>query len=92
VVVSRREFEKWVAEDLRRIEAAMDAALLKANLEPAAIDRVFLTGGSSLIPAIRAIFERRFSVDQIATGGELASIAHGLALIGNDANPAEWSV
>jgi hypothetical chaperone protein len=91
-VVTRREFERWIAEDLQRIEAAMDAALLKAKVEPAAIDRVFLTGGSSLIPAIRALFERRFSVDQIATGGELTSIAHGLALIGSDPNPAEWSV
>jgi hypothetical chaperone protein len=90
--VSRREFELWIAEDLRRIEAAMDAALAKAELEPAAIDRVFLTGGSSLIPAIRALFERRFRPEQIATGGELTSIAHGLALIGNDGNPAEWSV
>jgi hypothetical chaperone protein len=90
-VVSRREFEQWIAEDLQRIEAAMDAVLVKAKLDAAAIDRVFLTGGSSLIPAIRAIFERRFSVDQIATGGELTSIAHGLALIGNEANPAEWS-
>jgi hypothetical chaperone protein len=90
-VVTRGEFEQWIAEDLRRIEAAMDAALLKAKVEPAAIDRVFLTGGSSLIPAIRALFERRFSSDQIATGGELTSIAHGLALIGSDANPAEWS-
>ena len=90
-VVSRREFEQWIAGDLQRIEAAMDAVLVKARLEAAAIDRVFLTGGSSLIPAIRAIFERRFSVDQIASGGELTSIAHGLALIGSEANPAEWS-
>lgn len=89
--VTRRDFEKWIAEDLKRIEAAMDTALLKAQVAPDAIDRVFLTGGSSLIPAIRALFERRFSADQIATGGELTSIAHGLALIGSDANPAEWS-
>lgn len=91
-VVTRREFEQWIAEDLRRIEIAMEAALTKAKLEAAAIDRVFLTGGSSLIPAIRALFERRFSAEQIASGGELTSSAHGLALIGNDANPAEWSV
>jgi len=91
-IISRREFEQWIAEDLRLIEAAMDGALAKAKLEPGDIDRVFLTGGSSLIPAIRALFERRFSAEQIATGGELTSIANGLALIGNDANPAEWSV
>jgi hypothetical chaperone protein len=90
--VSRRQFEQWIADDLHRIEATMDAALVKAQLEPAAIDRVFLTGGSSLIPAIRALFEHRFSADRIATGGELTSIAHGLALIGSDANPTEWSV
>jgi hypothetical chaperone protein len=90
--VTRQAFEQWIAPDLRRIEAAMDTALVKARLEPAAIDRVFLTGGSSLIPAIRAVFERRFGAERIATGGELTSIAHGLAIIGSDANPAEWSV
>src|SRR5262249_23091337 len=51
--VRRSEFEQWIAEDLRRIEAAMDAALAKAATTPGQIDRVFLTGGSSLIPAIR---------------------------------------
>lgn len=88
--VSRAEFEGWIADDLRRIEAALDTALARANTPPEAIDRVFLTGGSSLIPAIRALFERRFDVDRIATGGELTSIAHGLALIGEEENPAEW--
>lgn len=92
VAVSRRDFEQWIAEDLRRIEAAMDAALAKAQLQPAAIDRVFLTGGSSLIPAIRTLFNRRFGEDRIATGGELTSIAHGLALIGSEQHPEEWTV
>jgi hypothetical chaperone protein len=92
VAVSRGDFEQWIAEDLRRIETAMDTALAKAQLEPAAVDRVFLTGGSSLIPAIRALFDRRFGEDRIAIGGELTSIAHGLALIGAEPNPEEWSV
>ncbi|MGN6821073.1 MAG: Hsp70 family protein [Sphingomonas sp.] len=89
--VLRADFEQWIADDLRRIEAAMDAALAKARIASDAIDRVFLTGGSSLIPAIRAMFDRRFGEDRIATGGELTSIAHGLALIGEEANPAEWA-
>ena len=58
---------------------------------PEGIDRVFLTGGSSLIPAIRAIFERRFGAERIASGGELTSIAHGLALIGEEDDPGEWA-
>ena len=57
-----------------------------------AIDRVFLTGGSSLIPAIRAMFDRRFGAARIATGGELTSIAHGLALVGDEPNLTEWTV
>jgi hypothetical chaperone protein len=90
--IRRADFEQWIAEDLTRIEAAMDAALARAELDVAAIDRVFLTGGSSLIPAIRAIFDRRFGAERIATGGELTSIAHGLALIGCEADVAQWEV
>jgi len=89
--IARADFERWIADDLARIEAAMDAALAKAGLEPQAIDRVFLTGGSSLIPAIRAMFERRFGSERIATGGELTSIAHGLALIGAEDDPERWA-
>jgi hypothetical chaperone protein len=89
--VRRADFEAWIADDLRRIEAAMDAALGRAGLAPEEIDRVFLTGGSSLIPAIRALFERRFGAQRIASGGELTSIAHGLALIGEEEDPGEWA-
>ncbi len=89
--VRRADFERWIADDLKRIEAAMDQALARAGIAPEAIDRVFLTGGSSLIPAISALFERRFGEERIATGGELTSIAHGLALIGEESDPAEWA-
>ena len=90
--VRRADFEAWIADDLARIEAAMDAALARAGVAAEEIDRVFLTGGSSLIPAIRAIFDRRFGEERIATGGELTSIAHGLALIGEESDPSEWAV
>lgn len=89
--VRRADFEQWIADDLSRIEAAMDQALVRAKILPAQIDRVFLTGGSSLIPAIRALFDRRFGSERIATGGELTSIAHGLALIGEESAPTEWA-
>ncbi|WP_242127528.1 Hsp70 family protein [Sphingobium sp. Sx8-8] len=89
--VTRGDFEGWIAPDIARIEATVDKALARAGVGPQSIDRVFLTGGTSLIPAIRAIFERRFGAEQIASGGELTSIAHGLALIGQEANLAEWA-
>ena len=89
--VSRADFEAWIAPDIARIEATVDKALEQAGVTPDSIDRVFLTGGSSLIPAIRSIFRRRFGDDRIATGGELTSIAHGLALIGEEASLTEWA-
>jgi hypothetical chaperone protein len=90
--VRRADFERWIAPDIARIEATVDKALATAGVDEAAIERVFLTGGSSLIPAIRALFDRRFGADRIATGGELTSIAHGLAIIGQEDNLADWAV
>ena len=89
--VTRADFESWIAPDIARIEATVDEALTRAGLGAEGIDRVFLTGGSSLIPAIRAIFARRFGEPRIASGGELTSIAHGLALIGEVDNIGDWA-
>lgn len=89
--VRREDFEGWIAEDLARIEATVDRALAAAGSTERSIDRVFLTGGSSLIPAVRALFVRRFGEERIGAGGELTSIAHGLALIGQEEDIAAWA-
>lgn len=88
--VRRSDFEAWIAPDLQRIAQTLNAALAKAGLDAGEIDRVFLTGGSSLIPAVRAMFDARFGAERIATGSELTSIAHGLALVGRQADLAPW--
>jgi hypothetical chaperone protein len=90
--VERREFEGWIAPELAQIETAVDAALAEAKLAPDQIDRVFLTGGSSLVPAVRAIFHRRFAAERIETGAELESIASGLALIGRERDLGRWTM
>jgi hypothetical chaperone protein len=90
--VSRSDFEDWIAPDLKRIAASVDEALARAGLAPDQIDHVFLTGGSSLIPAVRQLFETRFGDQRIASGNELTSIAHGLALMANDPDLQEWIV
>ena len=76
--IARSDFESWIAEDLRRLEATVDEALKRAG-EPA-IDRVFLTGGTSFVPSVRALFEGRFGADRVSGGGEFVSVAEGLAL------------
>jgi len=88
--VTRAEFEGWIAPELAQIEGAVDTALADAGLGADQIDRVFLTGGSSLTPAVRAIFARRFASERIETGGELESIASGLALMGHEPDLDRW--
>ncbi|ARO29365.1 HSP70 family molecular chaperone protein [Rhizobium sp. NXC14] len=90
--IKRRDFESWIAEDLARIEGALDEVLVKTETKPADIDKVFLTGGTSFVPAVRRIFTERFERDRIESGGELLSIAHGLALIGERDDIAQWTV
>jgi hypothetical chaperone protein len=89
--LDRGQFEAWIAPDVARLETGVDRALAAAAVTSADIDRVFLTGGTSLIPRIRRIFADRFGEAVIDGGGELTSIAHGLALIGIETDIAAWT-
>ncbi len=80
IPVTRREFESWIVEDLRAIEESIDRLFQASGADPHSVDRVFLTGGSSFVPAVRRIFETRFGKDRIRGGNEFTSVAHGLAL------------
>lgn len=89
--VERAEFEAWIAPELGQIEAAVDRALAEAGLTGDGVDKVFLTGGSSLVPAVRDIFHRRFEAGKIERGAELESIASGLALMGRERDLSKWT-
>ncbi len=89
--VKRADFDRWISDDLAKIEGALDEVLEKTQTAPEAIDKVFLTGGTSFVPAVRHLFTRRFDADKIETGGELLSIAHGLAMIGESGDIERWT-
>ena len=89
--VKRASFDRWIQPELTAIEGAVDQALARAGLTEAGVDRVFLTGGSSFVPAVRAIFERRFGAGKLESGAELVSIATGLALLGAEEDLDDWS-
>jgi hypothetical chaperone protein len=78
--IRREDFERWIAPELQDIELAVDRALQHAGVDRRAIERVFLTGGTSFVPAVRRIFETRFGADKIRSGNEFTSVARGLAL------------
>jgi hypothetical chaperone protein len=80
--IRRPEFEEWIGADLARMAVTVDQALTKAEIARDAVDRVFLTGGTALVPAVRRLFEDRFGADRLVGGGEFVSVAEGLALMG----------
>ena len=90
--VTRAQFESWIEPELEAIEAALEEALANASVDHRDVDRVFLTGGSSFVPAVRRIFERRFGADKLDAGNEFVSIANGLATIGLREDAESWTV
>jgi len=50
-IVARPDFENWIARYLEQIAGCVDRLLKTVALKPDAIDSVFLTGGSSFVPA-----------------------------------------
>jgi hypothetical chaperone protein len=80
IAVTRANFEAWIAEELSAFVSGVDSLLASTGVNPADVDRVFLTGGTSFVPAVRRIFTTRFGLDRIQTGNEFTSVARGLAL------------
>ena len=88
--ISRADFEDWISDDIARIEQTVDAMLTEHGVSADDIDSVFLTGGSSFIPAVRRVFADRFGPQRLADGENFQSVAFGLAQIGLEDDLAPW--
>jgi len=78
--VARRDFEQWIGAEVYAITSCVDRLLASCNVAAEEVDAIFMTGGSSFVPAIRAIFEQKFAGAAIRSGQEFSSVAEGLAL------------
>jgi hypothetical chaperone protein len=78
--VERASFEDWISDELDLIARCVDSLLASSGVLPRDVDMVFLTGGSSFVPAVKKIFETRFEKKRIRGGNEFTSVARGLAL------------
>jgi hypothetical chaperone protein len=87
--VSRADFEQWIAGEIAAMSTCVDRLIDASGLACADIDRVFLTGGSSFVPAVRRIFVDRFGGNKVTGGEELTSVATGLALRAREQWPAD---
>jgi hypothetical chaperone protein len=76
--ITRREFETFSQPLLDGLTACTDDVLARAQVKSAAIDSVFLTGGSSQIPAVQQLFARKFGESKLRTADAFTSVAAGL--------------
>ena len=79
--LTRGQFNGYVAEWLSAIGAAVEETLRLAGIDDPGVDAVFMTGGSSTVPAVRSILESRFSSEVLVRDNrQFDSVAEGLAL------------
>lgn len=74
----RVDFEWAIAARTDRLHAAARDCIAMAGLGGGAIDTIFLTGGSSRVPAVRAAIAKAAPAARLASGSDLLSVALGL--------------
>src|SRR5580704_17189320 len=65
LAIARDDFDAWIRDDLDAIDRVLDETLARAGIVAADVDRVFATGGSSLVPAVRARLAARFGDERV---------------------------
>ncbi|MBY0323237.1 MAG: Hsp70 family protein [Reyranella sp.] len=75
---TRGGFEGAIGTRTDRLYRTARDCIAAAGLEGAAIDTIFLTGGSSRVPAVRAAIAKAAPAARLASGSDLLSVASGL--------------
>ncbi len=78
VTARRLAFDRAIRAGTERLYRAAGDCIKAAGLGAAAVDTIFLTGGSSRVPAVRAAIARAAPSARLASGSDLLSVALGL--------------
>ena len=78
--ITREAFNKVIAPDIEKIETALDDTMKIANISYNEIDKVFLTGGSTLVPAVKNLYRELFGEEKLVHTDVFSSVGYGLAL------------
>lgn len=76
--ITKGEFEAINVGNFSKIATCIDDVIAASGLKATAIDTVFLTGGTSRIPHIQALFAERFGREKLENRDAFTSVAHGL--------------
>ncbi|MGE5150725.1 MAG: Hsp70 family protein, partial [Rhodospirillaceae bacterium] len=78
VTATRAEFDRAIDPRIDRLSRTASDCIAAAGLRAAAIDTIFLTGGSSRVPAVRRAVGQAAPAARLASGSDLLSVAMGL--------------
>jgi hypothetical chaperone protein len=81
-LVSRTEYDQIIEKDINKISNYLNEFLLRNNIQTSDIDSLFLTGGTSMVPAVRNLFSNKFPDKPMHSGDNFISVAKGLAYSG----------
>ena len=80
VPITKKEFNLVSKDEIDKIEKTLLDTLYTANLKAKNIDKVLLTGGTTLIPSVKAIYQKIFGEDKLIQTDVFSSVGYGLAL------------
>ena len=79
--LARGEFEAMISQEVARLRAETLETLRQAGIAVGEAEACFLTGGTSLVPAIGRMYRDLFGPSRVRTGDTFTSVAVGLALM-----------
>ncbi|HET7334998.1 MAG TPA: Hsp70 family protein, partial [Rhizomicrobium sp.] len=71
-------FERAIADKSRKLSQVAAQCVADAGLKPEDIQTVFLTGGSSRVPAVRKAIAKAAPNARVTSGSDMLSVASGL--------------
>lgn len=80
VAISRNDFDSYCHSLLHELYTTIQTTLITSGLKPNQIDSVFLTGGTTQIPAVHNMVRTIFPNAEFVNGDIYGSVGRGLAI------------
>ncbi len=78
--LTQKAFNAVISHHTDKIKSTLAETMAMANIEYKDIDRVFLTGGSTLVPAVSNIYKELFAEEKLVHTDVFSSVGYGLAI------------
>lgn len=76
------QYNDIIFKDIQKISRYLDDFLNQHHIKPEDIDSLFLTGGTSMVAAVKQLFNSKFPNTPVHSGDNFISVAKGLAYSG----------